>query len=138
MIRSRSAFGIQVVAFDGLVPSLGDVIDHAFQRSPQNVFVCILRPGQAPDSVKHFWVNTIQPRFPNANLMIFRGEQRESAEVLVEFVQVLKSQHREEEIDLLYLSDASGFMESRRLAKWLRELGERLDELAPGTVVRRI
>jgi hypothetical protein len=41
-------------------------------------------------------------------------------------------------VDLLYLSDASGFLETRRLGKWLEELGARLDTTAPGTIVRRI
>lgn len=134
----RALYPIQLLVFRDLTPNLIDAVERVLGKTPNGRFVCVLDPIEGSDRIAQFWSRRIEPIHPQAHLHIFHSSESEEAELIEQVVEMLHEKSPGAEIEVLYLSETSGFIESRRLSRRLKKLTGNLGSKVPECLVRRI
>lgn len=134
----RALYPLQVLVFRELAPNLVDAVEKVFGKTPNSRFVCILDPGEVSERMAQFWSRRIEPIHPHAHLHIFHASESEEVELIGQVVEMLHEKSPGAEIEVLYFSEVSGFIESRRLSRRLKKLTANLNSKVPECLIWRI
>lgn len=128
---------VRLIAFLGCPSSLAAAARHALQKGRDVRFLAVLAPGESSESLRQNWEFAVQPLGESLNLVILHEQPSRAFEAIANFGAELAS-NLSAELDMLFLSDESSWLGSKRLARELRNLQEKLDIIAPNSLVRRI
>lgn len=128
---------VQLVAFAGCPPSVGQVARQALQKHEVLYFLCVLELGESSESVRRAWEFSVQPLSEQVHLVIVHEPRGRTFDGIADFASELM-RSRPGDLDVLFLSEESSWRGSRRLARQLRALQEKLGRTVPNSMVGRV
>lgn len=100
-------------------------------------FLCVLDLGESSESVRRTWEFSVQPLSEQVHLVIVHEPRGRTFDGIAEFAAELMSS-RTDDLDVLFVSEQSSWRGSRRLARKLRAMQEKLGRTVPNAMVRRV